>query len=432
MPTPGAPRRAAWPDSLYGSVRTADWVAALLATPPFLRLAGISLSSVPGELLFGRPFPSRLEHARGVYHLARLARPRDRVLQAAALAHDLGHGPFSHLCEPLMREWLGCNHEERAARQLAAVRAALPETLRRRLAWLDWDEVAALVVGDGADGRGALLNGRLDYDNADNVARYLIAAGMGEPGYDPVALARALRLLPHEGAPDGAGGEQEGGPARGRRGPVYLLALAEGEALAWQAARTRLYGFLHGDHLNLAPYGMLRKAVELAHASDALPKDFLEMTDAQALDCLASNAQSSVAQLAGLARAGRTHWHICRWESEQQVVDAAAHHRLADWRARLALEAELASEAGLAPQAVILVWPAPRAARTLPPVGTAGRPGVLRQPPRLLPAPLALHVLVAAETPRDYLRRLCAAIERRLGALGVVGAMASAPDRVWR
>ncbi|GAC1459297.1 MAG: hypothetical protein PVSMB4_18620 [Ktedonobacterales bacterium] len=201
-------RTATWHDPLYGSVRVAGWAAGLLSTPPFARLAGISLSDVPGELLFGHPFPTRLDHARGVYHLTRIARPRDRTLQAAALAHDLGHGPFSHLSEPLMREWLGCDHEERAAQQLQVVRATVPAAVARRLAWLDWDEVAALVVGAGPDGRGALLSGRLDYDNADNVARFLSSAGMGEPGYAPEVLARGLRILTAEAA--GEGGEQDG------------------------------------------------------------------------------------------------------------------------------------------------------------------------------------------------------------------------------
>src|SRR5262245_23265033 len=102
----GAVRPRVVADPLYGEVRVAGWAAALLATPPFQRLSGVSLSDVPGEILFDRQgfptggaFPSRLDHTLGVYHLARLTRPRDRALQAAALAHDLGHGPFSHLTE---------------------------------------------------------------------------------------------------------------------------------------------------------------------------------------------------------------------------------------------------------------------------------------------------------------------------------------------
>src|SRR5579859_4200537 len=36
-------RTATWHDPLYGSVRVAGWAAGLLSTPPFARLAGISL-----------------------------------------------------------------------------------------------------------------------------------------------------------------------------------------------------------------------------------------------------------------------------------------------------------------------------------------------------------------------------------------------------
>src|SRR5262245_13509918 len=203
-PVEPKPRATGWlqpinvADALYGSVRVAGWAAALLGTAPFQRLAGISLSDVPGPLLFGHPFPSRLDHAIGVYHLTRLARPRDRALQAAALAHDLGHGPFSHLTEPLMLDQLGIDHEQRSARLILVVRDALAPWIRRYLDWLDWDEVAALVQGQGGDGRGALLNGLLDYDNVDNIARFLAASELGSPGYDPVTLARGLTLNAHE------------------------------------------------------------------------------------------------------------------------------------------------------------------------------------------------------------------------------------------
>src|SRR5579859_3405163 len=102
-------------DDLYGAIPVSRWAQSLLEAPPFRRLDGVSLSDVPGELLFGRSFPSRLTHSLGVYYLTRQARPRDRALQAAALAHDLGHGPFSHLSEPLMIERIGIDHEQRSA-----------------------------------------------------------------------------------------------------------------------------------------------------------------------------------------------------------------------------------------------------------------------------------------------------------------------------
>jgi HD superfamily phosphohydrolase len=419
---PLAPRPASWPDPLYGSVRVAGWAAALLATPPFARLAGISLSDVPGELLFGRPFPSRLDHMRGVYHLARLSRPRDRILQAAALAHDLGHGPFSHLSEPLMRAWLGCDHEERAARQLAATRAALPAATLRRLAWLDWDEVGALVVGSGDAGRGALLNGRLDYDNLDNVARFLLASGLGAPRYAPEALAKALRPLPPatttESDPPGTDPPDVGTPAK-RCEPTYLLASAREDALAWQAARAHVYGYLHSEHANLAPHAMLRKAIDLAWADQTLPSEFLDMTDAKALACLAANGQRGTAALAQRVRAGARRWHVCLWEARVPTTATTAHATFSEPRACLALEADLANEAGLTAHDVIVEVLASGAGRALPPLAQPGRPGALTWLPAPLSAPHLLHLFVAPDVPRDYQHRLRAAAERRLGALGV-------------
>ncbi|HEY7982756.1 MAG TPA: HD domain-containing protein [Ktedonobacterales bacterium] len=452
----GAPARVpARPDAVYGSVRVAAWAADLLATAPFQRLAGVSLSDVPGELLTGRPFPSRLDHVIGVYHLVRLARPRDRALQAAALAHDLGHGPFSHLSEPLMREWLGCDHEQRAARKLAEARARLSPAALRRLAWLDWDEVAALVVGGGTGGRGALLNGPLDYDNIEYVARFLLAADLGAPGYDPVALARALRLAPaapdgrdSDGPAHGAGGSRgtkvpaHGTMGNGPEGPAHgggdtdgrppdaptdpawvpvvptvLLPAGAAEGVAWQGARARVYGYLHGQHANLAPHAMLRKAIELAWLSHELAETFLDLTDAQALAALAGCADRGAATLAQRVGAGSARYHTCVWEAPANAARLPASP-LVDWRPRLELERSLAAEAGLAPHEVILEVLTSRARRALPPV--AGRAPVPARPALAPAEPPVIHLFVSAEAPRDYRHRLRAATERRLRELGVL------------
>ena len=417
-------RPMSWLDPLYGNVRIAGWAAALLTTPPFRRLAGISLSNVPGELLFSRPFPTRLDHARGVYHLARLARPRDRTLQAAALAHDLGHGPFGHLTEPLMRERFGCDHEERAARQLDIVRASLSRTALRHLEWLDWDAVAALIVGQGDDERGRLLNGRLDYDNIDNVARFLVAANLGEPGYSPVALARALRVMPQEIQHSSASAQPERNTSRHE--PTYVLLQAADDAVGWQAARMRTYGYLHGDHPNVALHAMLRKAVESAFVDDRLPRRFFDMTDAEAMGCLIELDQGGTALLARRVRAGTSDSYACIWEADMPS-GASAHSPLNDWRARLSLETDLAHEAGLAPHEVILEATASRAGRALPPLSVAGRPGTLRRLPEPMPAHRPLRLFVSPDAPRDYTRRLRSAAERRLGGL-VIGAGHAAGD----
>lgn len=414
----GGPDHAARPysrtDPLYGEIRVSGWAAALLATPPFQRLAGVSLSDVPGDMLFGRAFPSRLDHALGVYHLARLARPRDRALQAAALAHDLGHGPFSHLTEPFMREWLGEDHETRSARLLTLLCADLPPVAARQLTWLDCDDVSRLILGESADGRGALLNDRLDYDNADNIARFLSASGLGEPSYDPRALARGLRPLPPGIL-----------PATLDRARVCVLTSAAAEAVGWRHDRAVVYDFLHAGHFNIAAHAMLRKAIDLAAATHILPPHFFDLTDAQAFSVLAHSPDRGLLALVQSVRNGERAVYRCVWEAEVPAGASTIPDLLSKWRERLALEARLASEAGLPAYEVVVEALVSNAVRALPPTARATRsgslvPGSLTFQPEPPPAPRIVHLLIAPSAPPDYVRRLRMAAERLLPPLGAV------------
>jgi uncharacterized protein len=391
-------------DALYGSVRVAGWAAALLETAPFRRLAGVSLSDMPGPLLFGRPFPSRLDHAIGVYHLTRLARPRDRALQAAALAHDLGHGPFSHLTEPLMVERLGIDHEQRSARLVYGVCDALAPWIQRYLDWLDWDEVAALVQGQGDDGRGALLNGLLDYDNVDNIARFLAASGLGSPGYDPVTLARGLTLsAPHASAD--------------KARPIVKLAVSVAEdARAWQHDRRIVYDYLHSGQRNLALHAMLRKAIDLAAANGRLASDFLDYTDDAALAHLGALPEVGAATLIAGVVEDMEYQRV--WDANLGPEQDTLVALLATRETRLSLEARLASEAGFAEHEVIVEPIVSSAERALPPfIDVDGQDGASIS--ATTRPEMRLNVFASPGAPSDYLHRLQIAASRAFARFGV-------------
>lgn len=413
------------PDALYGALPISRWAQELLELAPFARLAGVSLSDAPGELLLHRPFPSRLTHSLGVYYLSRQARPRDRALHVAALAHDLGHGPFSHLSEPLMIERLGMNHEQRSVTLLRQALAGLRGTSARLLAWLDADEIAALILGGGPEGRGKLLNGLLDYDNLDNVARFLQAAELGVPGYDPRALARALRLV----APDvEAQGAEPSEPY------VALAAEAETLAQAWLADRRRVYRYLGQGERNLAIHGMLRKAIDLAEQAGRIPEDFFDLTDGQALRLLESSPISGAAAL--VEAVTRDALYMPVWEALAPERADALTTLFSEGRARLTLEERVATEAGLRPDAVVFSYTIARGERALPPTiasitsiaterGRAepapSRPSaqdILR--PILSPPERSIVLLVARTAGRDYVRRARMAAERALDAFGAI------------
>ncbi len=319
-----------------------------------------------------------------------------------------------------MRDRLGMGHEARSAALVDVVRSTLPASISRRMAWLDWDEVASLAQGEGE--RGALLAGRLDFDNADNVARFLQAADLGTPRYDPVLLARALRPLPAAYA----SAKPRSGPLRGmatgeRRRlsytPVYLMSDAQEQAQGWQADRATVYAFLHDGHRNVATHAMLRKALDLAAVASLLPRGFFDLTDDAAYQLLAACGQQSIASLAESARAGRT--YTCVWEAETPARHEALHELLRDRRSLLALEARLAGEAGLGEHEVVVEGVISAARRALPPIAPQGRPEHLVWLPEPLPAPRVLHVLAAPGAPRDYLHRLRTATERYFASLGI-------------
>ena len=99
-------------DPVHGYVEVEDFALALLDSPPlqrlrYIRQLGFSYLVYPGAN------HTRFEHSLGTMFLADVAARRfglsdeDRTLVvAAALLHDIGHGPFSHASEPLMEEFL--------------------------------------------------------------------------------------------------------------------------------------------------------------------------------------------------------------------------------------------------------------------------------------------------------------------------------------
>jgi len=167
----------------------------LLETPEFQRLRRIRQLGF-SELVFPGATHSRFAHSVGVFHTARqlaghigakLAgadEKRAEAAMAAALVHDLGHGPFSHAFETAAKKLVKkVRHEEwtidiirgdtNVGRILAGHRPGFHE------------EVAQVIAADTPqDIYGSIVSSQFDADRLDYVRRDRVMCGVHHGVFD--------------------------------------------------------------------------------------------------------------------------------------------------------------------------------------------------------------------------------------------------------
>ena len=198
-------------DPLHGAIRLersepAEALAiALIDSAPFQRLRRIRQLG-PAFLTFHGAESSRFTHSLGVLHLARLALQQlERqqsdlaehrgLLVAAALLHDVGHGPLSHSGE----EMYGLHHEAWSAR-LVREHPELHGLLEAHQSGLA--EQVATLLGRGQCAQaaiGALVSSQLDCDRLDYLLRDSYSTGASYGRLDLERILASLCLGPDGG-----------------------------------------------------------------------------------------------------------------------------------------------------------------------------------------------------------------------------------------
>jgi HD superfamily phosphohydrolase len=199
-------------DPIHHFIELTPAEARLLDLPPMQRLRrlrqlGLAYLAFPsaehsrfthalGALAVGtRAFDELVRHGREFFAGDADVAHQRRLVRAALLLHDVGHGPFSHACEAV----LGVPHESRTQAILA-----LPE-MRAGLSALDVDpsDVVDLIEGRERARYPALrelVSGpNLDADRMDYLQRDAYFTGVASGRYDAEQLLGSLRLFERDG-----------------------------------------------------------------------------------------------------------------------------------------------------------------------------------------------------------------------------------------
>jgi len=166
------------------------------------RLRQLALAS----LVYPGATHSRFEHSVGAFHLAgKIASALDvdasetRLLKLAALLHDIGHGPFSHVAEPILKRHsdkkkLGDQVAESKVHELISwMIISTDKELARLISDKQREQIVGLLKGTwGHSYLQEIVSGPVDADKQDYLLRDSLFSGVKYGVYDQERLSNTL------------------------------------------------------------------------------------------------------------------------------------------------------------------------------------------------------------------------------------------------
>jgi len=202
-------------DPIHGYIEIDDLAIAIIDTVEMQRLRRIRQLGF-SYLVYPGANHTRFEHSLGVYHLICLlldrlevAKEEEQELIVASLIHDIGHGPYSHVTEPVIKKITGNSHEDiediifkqelevkvevESAKTIAEVLDELS---------LDKQKIAGYIKGErraeceeGERDLSKVLNGEIDVDKMDYLVRDSYYTGVAYGVVDNIRIIQGLDFV---------------------------------------------------------------------------------------------------------------------------------------------------------------------------------------------------------------------------------------------
>lgn len=320
-------------DPLYGYIRLTEIERNVIDTLAVQRLRRIR-QLAGADFVYPAANHTRFEHVLGTMYLAgvvsenlpvHLTIEERQKIRLAALLHDVGHAPFSHLFEPLLLKYMGRNHEDMSRWIIAD--STLTDVINNQ--GIDAKELSGLAVGKPSKPEkpflGQIISSSFDVDKMDFVVRDSYHTGAGYGSVDVFRLIYTMDVL-------------DGNLA------VDITALPTLESLI--LARLESFKTIYFHRACRAVQMMLVKALEAAKEDLAIlqaktPDEYLEWDDYTVWSTLRANKLSrEIVKEISSRRLLK-----CAYERTFYVRDELVSSVFTNENVRLKLEEEIASKA---------------------------------------------------------------------------------------
>jgi len=267
-------------DPIHGDIKLEGLFVDLLETPEIQHLYNIKQLGL-AHLVFPGAHHTRLEHSLGTYHMAfesskklGLNKEEKKIVACAALLHDIGHGPFSHTLESILRDSLNIDHVGLTEKLIFGEYEIFDSKEKEYIASpsvyeildnnnIDKKNTIEIIKGDTCEKPylSQLLNSSIDIDQLDYLIRDAYYTGVA---YGMIDIERFLQTLVIK----------DGKLAVGKKG----ISVVENILMA----RTLMYSSVYFHKTVRIAELMLSKAIELMDNAESF--EFFKMTDAELIN----------------------------------------------------------------------------------------------------------------------------------------------------
>lgn len=197
-------------DPIHGYIEIDELAIEIIDTVEMQRLRRIRQLGF-SYLVYPGANHTRFEHSLGTYHLMNVlldtlgvSKEEEKELLVASLIHDVGHGPYSHATESVIKKVTGRSHEDvedvifEHVKEKKKEVTTIAEVLEEHR--MDKRKIMGYIKGERAEYGGEMdfskiLNGEIDVDKMDYLVRDSYYTGVAYGVVDNIRLIQGLDFV---------------------------------------------------------------------------------------------------------------------------------------------------------------------------------------------------------------------------------------------